>query len=959
MKHKLRLTSIFYFNLFFAISIAAQSVVATHGRLQVEGNRIMDSSSNIVSLAGNSLFWSNAGDSADYYNAETVNFLADDWNTTIIRCAMGVNEPWDGGRGYINSPMEQETKIRRVIDAAIAKGIYVIIDWHTHEAEIYEEEAIAFFTKMARIYGDEPNIIYEIYNEPINQSWPTIKNYAEAVIAGIRSEDPDNLIIVGTPFYSQEVDVASTNPINDNNTAYTLHFYAGTHGNELRNKATTAMNNGIALFVTEWGSVNADGAGNPNVQGTEAWMQFLEENDLSHANWAVSDKPEGASIVQNGAGLSGLTNNELTEAGNLLLDIIQNWNSEPSDAPINEPGTINCNSIDCIRNAMASAQPGDEIIVASGTYTMTNKIDGAFGRNSYLYASTNGTQNNPITLRGADPANPPIIRGIDYLDGYLMSVDGDFWIFRDMEFRTGSKGIMLDNANHVQIMDVTVHDVGDEAIHFRDGSSNNLVDGCTIFNTGNRVAGFGEGIYVGSDRGQHDQYNPSCDNNTIQNSVIGPNIAAEGADIKEGTENTIIRNCIFSAQGISGENSADAFIDLKGAYGFIYNNTFNLDGSTVLSSGIDFLDRGTDFNTGFRNAIFNNTFNLGNRAQEIPTARRQQGSPTETHVWDNIRIPASDDFPISNGTLNYVSQFCPDWNILPCSGNMNQRPLVRFVTPAGNRIIDEGYSSFLIEADASDADGTVSGVALYRDGVLIRNNVMAPYAWGSGNNQAETLGLTAGTYTFEVVTTDNEGATANDTFVLTVTDVETPNQAPTVSFTTSISDMMLEEGYEVLELIATAWDEDGTIANLSLFVNDVLIRTDATAPYEWGLGNNRSETLGLAAGTHTIRAVATDNEGATVEVVSTLTVQASPEMVDESLVGITMYPNPTTDEFFIDGLPDERGIIQILDMTGRVVFSSILADKTKPIDISQLSASTYIVSITYDNLEIIKKLVID
>lgn len=306
-------------------SIIGQTIVDAHGRLRVQGNKIVDKNQNPVSIAGNSLFWSNAGDTADFYNSQTVNFLADNWNSSVIRVAMGVNEPWDNGRGYINSPNAQETKIRRVIDAAIAKGIYVIIDWHTHEAEQYTDEAVEFFTKMARIYGDEPNVIYEIYNEPVNQSWNTIKNYAEEVIDGIRSEDPNNLIIVGTPFYSQRVDIASNNPINDNNTAYTLHFYAGTHGNDLRNKARTAMNNGIALFVTEWGTVNADGNGNPDNSSTQTWMNFLRNNDISHANWAVSDKNEGASIVRSGRGINGLRNGQLTASGNLVRGIIRNW----------------------------------------------------------------------------------------------------------------------------------------------------------------------------------------------------------------------------------------------------------------------------------------------------------------------------------------------------------------------------------------------------------------------------------------------------------------------------------------------------------------------------------------------------------------------------------------------------------------------------------------------------------
>lgn len=168
LKKSLKVLALWLFTASFSLN--AQTPVERHGRLQVQGNRIVDQTNTVTSLAGNSLFWSNAGDTADFYNAQTVNFLADNWNSSVIRVAMGVKETWDNGNGYIDSPQAQETKIRKVIDAAIANGIYVIIDWHTHEAEQYTAEAVDFFTRMASLYGNTPNVMYEVYNEPINQS---------------------------------------------------------------------------------------------------------------------------------------------------------------------------------------------------------------------------------------------------------------------------------------------------------------------------------------------------------------------------------------------------------------------------------------------------------------------------------------------------------------------------------------------------------------------------------------------------------------------------------------------------------------------------------------------------------------------------------------------------------------------------------------------------------------------
>ncbi len=311
-----------------ANNIQGQSIVAQHGRLKVSGNKVVNKNNAPLSLAGNSLFWSNWDPGAKFYTSSTVRHLAKEWKTDIVRAAMGVEE--DGG--YITNPEREKNKVKAVVEAAIAEGIYVIIDWHTHNAENYQQQAIDFFTEMARLYGTNDHIIYEIYNEPIYQSWVTVKSYAESVVNAIRAVDPDNLIIVGTPQWSQKVVDASNAPLTQNNIAYTLHFYAGTHTQFLRDEAIKAMNNGIALFVTEWGAVNANGDGAVDKQETERWMQFLKDYNISHANWSVSDKAEGASVVAGNAGVDGLLANNLTETGFYIRDIIENWNNATAPA---------------------------------------------------------------------------------------------------------------------------------------------------------------------------------------------------------------------------------------------------------------------------------------------------------------------------------------------------------------------------------------------------------------------------------------------------------------------------------------------------------------------------------------------------------------------------------------------------------------------------------------------------
>ena len=298
------------------------SPVADHGALSVSGNHIVDSHVKPVALAGVSFFWSNTGWGEEkFYNADAVGHFAKDWHVSLVRAAMGA----DFGGDYLTDPAANQARAETVIDAAIANGIYVLIDWHSHHAEQNPQAAATFFTAMAQKYGTTPNVIYEIYNEPLNtDTWSGgVKPYAETVVAAIRAVDPDNLIVVGSPTWSQDVDIAAADPIKATNIAYTLHFYAGSHKQELRTKANKAMALGVPLFVTEWGTVNANGNGGVDAAETYKWQSYMQAHCLSQANWSVSDKPESASLFKPGASPTGpWSDADLTPSGKLVRDIV-------------------------------------------------------------------------------------------------------------------------------------------------------------------------------------------------------------------------------------------------------------------------------------------------------------------------------------------------------------------------------------------------------------------------------------------------------------------------------------------------------------------------------------------------------------------------------------------------------------------------------------------------------------
>ena len=202
-----------------------KSIVKLHGSLQVVGSQVVDESGAPIQLRGMSLFWSQW--KPQFWTKGTAKWLVKNWGVSLLRAAMAVEEG-----GYLTNKEAELEKVKTVVDAAIDEGVYVIIDWHDHNAEKHEAEAADFFEKMAKEYGEFPNVIFEIYNEPIKQSWAnTIKPYHEKIVSVIRRYS-SNLIVLGTKTWSQDVDEAAENPVQGENLAYTIHFYANTHQQE-------------------------------------------------------------------------------------------------------------------------------------------------------------------------------------------------------------------------------------------------------------------------------------------------------------------------------------------------------------------------------------------------------------------------------------------------------------------------------------------------------------------------------------------------------------------------------------------------------------------------------------------------------------------------------------------------------------------------------------------------------
>jgi len=233
-------------------------------------------------------------------------FMRDNWKLSVIRASMGIEA--DGG--YLKNPSGMKRQVETIIQNAITLGVYVLVDWHTDEAVNQQDASAAFFTEMAQKYGAYPNVIWETYNEPTGYDWSEIKPYHQKVVDAIRTVDPDNLIVLGTPNWSQRVDQAAADPVVGTNLLYTLHWYSCTHGASLRAYADTAIARGVALFVTEYGATFADG-GVPSSHDfvcedeSNLWFAWMLKNNVSGVAWKLDRCADSSCILGSTAGVDG------------------------------------------------------------------------------------------------------------------------------------------------------------------------------------------------------------------------------------------------------------------------------------------------------------------------------------------------------------------------------------------------------------------------------------------------------------------------------------------------------------------------------------------------------------------------------------------------------------------------------------------------------------------------------
>jgi len=300
------------------------TVTASSTKLSVKGADLVDKNGNKIQLYGMSthgIAWF-----PDYVNLDTFKELSEVWNTNCIRLAMYTAE----SNGYCTTGNKENLKnlVKNGVSYATQVGMYVIIDWHIlsdRDPNTNKAEAKLFFDEMSALYKDYDNVLYEICNEPNGNAvtWDVVKTYANEVIPVIRANDPDSVIIVGTPTWSQDIHLAQQSPLTFDNVMYTLHFYAGTHKDSLRSRLETCVKAGLPVFISEFAICDSSGNGTNDLESGAAWMALIKQYNLSFMAWNLAHANESSSILVSKK-LSGWKDDDLKEWGIWIRDKFQN-----------------------------------------------------------------------------------------------------------------------------------------------------------------------------------------------------------------------------------------------------------------------------------------------------------------------------------------------------------------------------------------------------------------------------------------------------------------------------------------------------------------------------------------------------------------------------------------------------------------------------------------------------------
>ena len=327
---------------------------STHGELAVKGAGLVGASGQAAQLKGFSthgLAWF-----PQYVNQVCFTQLSE-WGANVARLAMYTHE--NGGYCTDGNQEELRNLLKKGVEYAAKANMYCIVDWHVLQdlnPNVYLQQAKEFWQWASLEFANQENVIFEICNEPNGTTtWEEVKQYAEAVLPIIRANAPKKVVLVGTPRWCQQPDLAAANPITDENVMYTLHFYAGTHKEDLRSTLRSVVQGGTPVFVSEYGICDASGNGALDLESANAWTQLMDDLGTSYVCWNLSNKAESSSFIASSCNkTSGFADEDLTPCGTWFKGMLAGIAPSETASPSGEGSGTEALALSSITSSNAS-----------------------------------------------------------------------------------------------------------------------------------------------------------------------------------------------------------------------------------------------------------------------------------------------------------------------------------------------------------------------------------------------------------------------------------------------------------------------------------------------------------------------------------------------------------------------------------------------------------------------------
>jgi hypothetical protein len=299
-------------------------------------------------------------------------------------------------------------------------------------------------------------------------------------------------------------------------------------------------------------------------------------------------------------------------------------------------------------------------------------------------------------------------------------------------------------------------------------------------------------------------------------------------------------------------------------------------------------------------------------------------------------------------------------------------PQLSLVSPQGDISVSLGDALY-VNAQVINNAGTVDKVALFVNEQLIREDTTEPYEWGDSNHPDE-IKLQAGTYTLKLSATNSVGFSSEKIFELIVEPLilQVPGKIEAELYS-SMKGAQTEEtddtggglnvsgiksgdwlSYEVEIDSAALYQVEYRVASLSnpvkfyVRLDGVEIdKVDTPATGAWQNWKSVVQYVYLFAGRHTIRLDALGSWN-----INWLDFRLSPSVgvTSERVEGISVYPNPATNELFVNmGNLKGNTSISIFNNMGKLMLQKTTFEQINRIDLQDFSSGIYIISVLTDN----------